>query len=1700
MKRMLINATQEEEVRVALVDGNKLYDLDIESPQHANKKANIYKGIITRIEPSLEAAFVDYGAERHGFLPLKEIAREYYPEGTNFNDHAALRSSLREGQEVIVQIEKEERGQKGAALTTFISLAGSYLVLMPNNPRAGGISRRIEGEERAEIRAAFEGITIPQGMGVIIRTAGVGKSSEELSWDLSILTKLWEMIKKAASSKRAPFLIHQESSIAIRAIRDYLRPDIGEILVDSKDVFEHITHHIRLVRPEFTDRVHLYRGDIPIFSKYQIESQIESAYLREVRLPSGGAIVIDPTEALTSIDVNSAKATRGGDIEETALQTNIEAAEEIARQLRLRDVGGLIVIDFIDMTPIKNQREIESRIREACRQDRARIQFSKISRFGLLEMSRQRLRPSLEESSSHVCPMCQGQGTIRDTASLALSIMRLVEEESHKEHTGDVLAFAPVEIATFILNNKRHQLERLEKSTGIKVTVIPDQHMMAPNYEVHRVLNSASDLPIDVKEDPSAILNERAAQARAQIQERMLRHEFSAKQQQPQQTNTPLVFTEDITVNLPAPKVTDSNATPDESHTIQLPHAAMSSTSQGNGLPATSADVNAQNGMFSKFFSFLGNIIKGGNTPVETPASPSAADPAPAEASANTATTNAKDNTNSRDNGSYNRGRNRQGNNYNGSSSNSRRGNSKRRQSNYDRDRDHGERDYNERNEFSSKNSNGSSEHHKDHFTRGERSDRPERGPRPERGERLERNEHELHNETSAAYLESGDSQQPIMPVPQTEFEPKSTRERGERSDRSERGERGERVERGDRSERLDRSERGSRSERGERSERGGRHRDRNERNLRRDRGAHRGMSKNAKNKVPLNPRTVGIDDAAIFDVDNVTQVKTFTFAESCFTSAPMGQGPLVDVDFSATHEGRSFDLGATFTKADSAGGFAEAEVTGEVDDISMPDEVMVEFGAAHQARDYDAGAELQITKNAGLALAQHYGESNAIPTFADEAEQQALQQSLFARKTSAHAKAPAAASTANAAHTANAAVAVAAAPEASTATPVSAPAAAPIETAEAVADKGHKQAAESSDAAPHFRDHEEKAPQEKKPRHKRGENAEAAAIVSAPAAATEPSSDNATKEHRSKRHHGHAAEAPVETASPISAPIAESKSSSSTNDDAISASLDSLLQAPQAQEFMNDFEEDDGRPRKSRKQERAKDAKNKAKAAEQEGNANASSKAAKAKAKAAAQAAATSTTAAAVASSATAAASTGAEVVASEGEAETKHAKKAKAKRTLEVPAEHPDVAVSLYFPEEPQPEKTTTDEAPNNTPVYDEVDANDTSDEHAMDERIYKPNRAIQEDFWSADNKQRATAQYARVLRDENRRHFDDLNDAKARNIRNAIAETIGHFDDQSIIESTLMDGPNNFKDSINNVHAEFTSTAERDLNLKQELTAVFDYDEVLFNVDNQGLESSYPNVSALDTLEPDDLVTDDHAEVAPQEPAAEPDVEPTAETAETETTVAPTEAPADAVETPAESEVAPEVESAPEIEPEIIVAEEVTAEDANAAEETEPEAEAENQADSTHTVDELAQALAQTFAQEQEQEQQSASSAAIAPEDDSEEAVSVTQIDSAVMFDPDSESQAQAEDKFASITAAIASELSAQINDSEQAIDEVHAAEDVEKAEEKAAETAASAEAEETAESAEAKAALASAPKAKAKAKSKTHNYEGIEDEDL
>ncbi|MBK1694035.1 ribonuclease E [Chromatium weissei] len=488
MKRMLINATQPEELRVATVDGQLLYNLDIESLGREQKKANIYKGIITRVEPSLEAAFVEYGADRHGFLPLKEIARSYFePETTKFGTRVSIKDSVREGREVVIQIDKEERGSKGAALTTFISLAGRYLVLMPNNPRAGGVSRRIEGQDRNELREAMSQLVIPEDMGLIVRTAGVGKNVEELQWDLDYLLHLWTAIETSSQSRKAPFLIYQESDVIIRSIRDYLRADIGEIVIDDAEVYSRAENFIRQVMPQNLKKLRLYDDEVPLFTRYQIESQIETAFQREVRLPSGGSIVIDHTEALTSVDINSARSTRGADIEETALNTNLEAADEIARQLRLRDLGGLFVIDFIDMTPLKNQRAVEDRLRDALKQDRARVQVARISRFGLLEMSRQRLRPSLGESSQQVCPRCKGQGTIRGVESLALSILRIVEEEAMKDSTERVIAHLPVSVATFLLNEKRRAILDIELRQNTEVLLLPNEHLHTPDYRIERV-------------------------------------------------------------------------------------------------------------------------------------------------------------------------------------------------------------------------------------------------------------------------------------------------------------------------------------------------------------------------------------------------------------------------------------------------------------------------------------------------------------------------------------------------------------------------------------------------------------------------------------------------------------------------------------------------------------------------------------------------------------------------------------------------------------------------------------------------------------------------------------------------------------------------------------------------------------------------------------------------------------------------------------------------------------------------------------------------------------------------------------------------------------------------------------------------------------------------------------------------------------
>jgi ribonuclease E len=542
MKRMLINATHSEELRVALVDGQRMYDLDIESGAREQKKANIYRGRITRVEPSLEAAFVDYGSERHGFLPLKEISREYFKDPSQ-SGRSSIRELVKEGQEIVVQVDKEERGNKGAALTTFISLAGRYLVLMPNNPRAGGISRRIEGEERSQLREVMNQLTVPAESGVIVRTAGIGRSAEEIQWDLDYLQQLWESITAASDKHPAPFLIYQESNVIIRAMRDYLRPDIGEVLIDEPKVYQDVLSFVQQVMPSYESKIKFYDQEIPLFNRFQIESQIETAFQREVTLPSGGAIVIDPTEALVSIDINSARATKGSDIEETALNTNLEAAEEIARQLRLRDMGGLVVIDFIDMGPMRNQRAVENKLRDSLKLDRARVQVGRISRFGLMEMSRQRLRPSLGETSGIVCPRCSGQGSIRDVASLALSIIRLINEEASKDRSAEIRVVLPVNMATYLLNEKRSEILEVEKTAGVRVVIIPNPQMDTPHFEVSRLRDD----------------NEAAQAGETSYEIDLIQHHFDAKEfdaKTPLATEKPAV--ESVQAAKPAPKAEEA--------------------------------------------------------------------------------------------------------------------------------------------------------------------------------------------------------------------------------------------------------------------------------------------------------------------------------------------------------------------------------------------------------------------------------------------------------------------------------------------------------------------------------------------------------------------------------------------------------------------------------------------------------------------------------------------------------------------------------------------------------------------------------------------------------------------------------------------------------------------------------------------------------------------------------------------------------------------------------------------------------------------------------------------------------------------------------------------------------------------------------------------------------------------------------------
>lgn len=527
MKRMLINATQPEERRLAIVDGQKLLDYEIEIEGREQRKGNIYKAVVTRVEPSLEACFVDYGEDRHGFLPFKEISKQYFSEGVS-PSQARINDVIREGQELIVQVEKEERGNKGAALTTFISLAGRYVVLMPNNPRGGGVSRRIEGEDRAELKEAMDQLEYPKGMSIIARTAGIGRSAPELQWDLNYLLKLWNAIDGAAKAGKGAFLIYQESSLVIRAIRDYFNSDIGDILIDTDDIYEQAQQFMQHVMPEHAARVKRYRDDAPLFSRFQIEHQIESAYARTVNLPSGGAIVIDHTEALVSVDVNSARAIKGGDIEETATRTNLEAADEVARQMRLRDLGGLIVIDFIDMEESKNRREVENRLRDALRQDRARVQFGAISKFGLMEMSRQRLKPSLSEGAHIRCPLCDGTGHVRDTEGFSLQMLRMIQEESMKDNTAAVHCQVPVEVASFLLNEKRTEIAKIELKQRVNVVLIPNKTLETPHYKLERL-----------KHDDPRLENLDASYKLADVVEEQTR--VTRRSQEPTNKQTPVI-------------------------------------------------------------------------------------------------------------------------------------------------------------------------------------------------------------------------------------------------------------------------------------------------------------------------------------------------------------------------------------------------------------------------------------------------------------------------------------------------------------------------------------------------------------------------------------------------------------------------------------------------------------------------------------------------------------------------------------------------------------------------------------------------------------------------------------------------------------------------------------------------------------------------------------------------------------------------------------------------------------------------------------------------------------------------------------------------------------------------------------------------------------------------------------------------------
>ena len=731
MKRMLINATQSEERRLAIVDGQKLLDYEIEIEGREQRKGNIYKAVVTRVEPSLEACFVDYGEDRHGFLPFKEISKQYFAEGVS-PSQARINDVIREGQELIVQVEKEERGNKGAALTTFISLAGRYVVLMPNNPRGGGVSRRIEGEDRAELKEAMDQLEYPKGMSIIARTAGIGRSAPELQWDLNYLLKLWSAIDGAAKASKGAFLIYQESSLVIRAIRDYFNNDIGDILIDTDDIYEQAQQFMAHVMPEHAARVKRYRDDAPLFSRFQIEHQIESAYSRTVTLPSGGAIVIDHTEALVSVDVNSARAIKGGDIEETATRTNLEAADEVARQMRLRDLGGLIVIDFIDMEEAKNRREVENRLRDALRQDRARVQFGTISKFGLMEMSRQRLKPALSEGAHINCPRCGGSGHIRDTESSALQILRIIQEESMKDNTAAVHCQVPVEVASFLLNEKRSEITKIELKQRVNVIMVPNKSMDTPHYKLERL-----------KHDDSRLESMEASYKLADEPEEVTT--VTRRSQEPTNKQTPVI--KGVLPDAPAPIA--------EPRPPRQPRTAAAAATPA---PVAARPVVREQG----FFAWLKNLFGfGAPTPVAAPA------PA-AEAAAPAAREGSRDGR---------RGEGRGG-------DRNRRGGDRNERS----DRNSAERNGSERTDRNNRrNAQGRDEQQRNERPeQQQRQDRPERGNR-RGGERNERRDDRQPQVAEAALNGEEFNTQAAAPKPE-----RNRQERGERSERNERGERGE--------------------------------------------------------------------------------------------------------------------------------------------------------------------------------------------------------------------------------------------------------------------------------------------------------------------------------------------------------------------------------------------------------------------------------------------------------------------------------------------------------------------------------------------------------------------------------------------------------------------------------------------------------------------------------------------------------------------------------------------------------------------------------------------------------------------------------------------------------------------------------------------------------------------------------------------